>query len=215
MSKKRVHSDSESESDGDFEAAASVQSRGPTRRAPKRQAAAGVAQAVRSVAQHEAQSGSEEEYEDDRALGEDVSGDERGPMSAKKSGASTKINSKRRIDSDDDSDAEASASPPANDESITKSSQRVKGRLSSTNAVKPRKYLKDEKSTARPTPADGASTKKPTLPKRPSLASSTQTATPLIKKPSARPTEANLSSSRDLDLTNPATMMSLFKVRKQ
>lgn len=210
MSKKRVHSDSESESDGDFEA--SVQSRGPARRAPKRQAAAGVAQAVRSVAQNEAQSESDEEYEDDRALREDGSGDERGPMSAKKSAASAKINSKRRIDSDDDSDAEASASPPANDESVPKSSQRLKIRLPSTNATKPRKSLKDEKSTTRPTPADGVSTKKPTLPKRPSQASSTQTATPtLIKKPSARPTEANLSSSRDLDLTNPATMMSLFK----
>lgn len=212
MSKKRVHSDSESDDDGYIEATASGSTRGLTRRAPKRQAAVGVAQAVRSVAQNEAQSESDDEYEGSRGLGDDISGDEHASMAAKKSGPSTRINNKRRVDSDDDSDDEPSASPSANDEPITKSVQKSKGRIPQPNSAKPRKSLKDERSTTRPVPQEGTSTKKPGLPKRPSLPSSTQIATPaLIKKPSSRPTEANLSGSRDLDLTNPATMMSLFK----
>lgn len=210
MSKKRVHSDSESDDDGYIEATGLGQNRGPTRRAPKRQAAVGVTQAVRSVARNEAQSESDDEYEGSKGLREDISGDE---YASKKTGTSTKINTKRRIDSDDDSDGEHSASPSANDEPYTKSTQKSKGRIAQSSSTKPRKSLKDEKSTTRPNSQDGPLTKKPGLPKRPSQASSTQMATPaLIKKNSSRPTEANLSSSRDLDLTNPATMMSLFKV---
>ncbi|KAG8958920.1 hypothetical protein FRC00_002148 [Tulasnella sp. 408] len=210
MSKKRVHSDSESDDDGYVEVAGSGQNRGPTRRAPKRQAAVGVTQAVRSVARNEAQSESDDEYEGSKGLREDVSGDE---YASKKTGTSTKNNTKRRIDSDDDSDGERSASPSANDESFTKSTQKSKGRIPQSNSAKPRKSLRDEKSTTRAASQEGTLTKKPGLPKRPSQASSTQTAAPaLIKKNSSRPTEANLSSSRDLDLTNPATMMSLFKI---
>ncbi|KAG9015919.1 hypothetical protein FRB90_004164, partial [Tulasnella sp. 427] len=124
MSKKRVHSDSDSEDDGDYEAMTSGQNKGPTRRAPKRQAASGVAHAVRSV---EAPLGSDEDYDDERGSREDISGDERAQSSAKRSSTATKA--KRRIDSDDDSDADPSASPPPNDDPVTKSAGKLKIRI--------------------------------------------------------------------------------------